>query len=78
MHVNRCVQKHDNFACIELTGGQYKNACKTLEDLATSLGRIHSQSTLKKVALLGGVEEAVKAIKEIIWHAINTFRKYTH
>ena len=61
----------------ELSGEQYQNACRTLGDLATSLGSIRTQTTFKKVALLGGVEDILKAIKEVIWHAIDTCRNYT-
>ena len=60
----------------ELNQTQYKSATKTLESLAASLGKIVGQ--FKKVTVLGGIEKTLKAMKEVIWNAIDTFRKYTH
>ena len=54
------------------------DACNTLQTLGTSLGNIHSQTIFKRIALLSGVEKTLKTMKEVIWHAIDTFRKYTH
>ena len=47
----------------ELRWGQHHNACK----MATSFNKIQVQRTFKNVALLGGVEQALMAMKEVIW-----------
>ena len=47
-------------------------ACKTLSDLGASLGSIRSQTTFKRIALLGGITKTLKAMNEVIWHAIDT------
>ena len=39
----------------------------TLQNLAMSLGRIWGQRTFKNIVLLGGVEQALLAMKEVIW-----------
>ena len=39
----------------------------TLQGLATSFGRIRGQRTFKNIALLGGVEQPLLAMKKVIW-----------
>ena len=53
-----------------LTREENRDACKTLDNLAASLGSIRSQTTFKRVALLGGIEKTLKAMEEEIWQAI--------
>ena len=62
----------------ELGQKERRDVCKILENFAASLRSIHSQAIFKRVALLGGVEKTLKAMREVIWHAIDTFRKYTY
>ena len=62
----------------ELACDESRSAYKTLSDLGASLGSIRSQTIFKWVALLGGVEKTLKAMEEVIWHTIDTFRKFTH
>ena len=56
----------------ELTCQETQNACKALRDLGASLGTVRSQTTFKRIALLGGIEKTLKAMKEVIWHVIDT------